>query len=66
MAERRIVAVGRTYAQHGSLVVVIPMLFRTELKLGPGDYVTFSLGRDSKRISISKFEVKELDNGPGS
>ena len=63
MAEKKIIAVGKTYAQHGSLVVVIPILFRTELKLDPGDYVTFSLGRDSKRISISKFKVKGQEDG---
>ncbi len=63
MAEKKIIAVGKTYAQHGSLVVVIPILFRTELKLDPGDYVTFSLGRDSKRISISKFDVKGQEDG---
>ena len=66
MAENTIIAVGKTYAQHGSLVVVIPILFRTELELDAGDYVTFSLGRDSKRISITKFETKGADDGQDS
>lgn len=63
MCKQTIVAVGKTYAQHGSLVVVIPILFRTELKLDAGDYVTFSLARDSGKITVAKFEVKGTDDG---
>ncbi|MCB7130292.1 MAG: AbrB/MazE/SpoVT family DNA-binding domain-containing protein [Candidatus Brocadiales bacterium] len=58
MGEKTIVEVAKTYAQHGSVVVVIPMLFRTELKLDAGDYVVFRVVRDTGIITLTKFETK--------
>ncbi len=62
MAEHVIVTPAKTYMQHGSMVVVIPIMCRTALKLDPGEYVLFSVGRDTGNVTISKFETKEKSN----
>ncbi len=63
MAEHQTVAVAKTYMQHRSIVVVIPILCRTALKLDPGDYVVFSVGRDTGIVTLSKFEMKGEQDG---
>lgn len=63
MAKVEIVNVHRITNQHGSAVVVIPIVIRTALKLDPGDYIVFTLDRDTNIVVVSKFEVKENFDG---
>ena len=52
--------------QHGSIVVVIPMLVRFVLKLDPGDYMVFEVESDTNKVQVRKFETKGADDVPGS
>ncbi len=66
MGKNKIVHVHRVTQQHGSAVVVIPIIVRTALQIDPGDYVVFELDRDTNKIEVSKFEMKGADDVPGS
>ena len=64
MSNVKVVAVHRVGNQHGSLIVVIPILIRAALKLDPGDYIVFTLDRDTNIVEVSKFKTKgESDAG---
>ncbi len=58
MADSKIIMVHKVYAQHSSLVVVIPLLITSELKLDAGDNIVFELDRDTNKVQMSKFETK--------
>ncbi len=62
MEKHTIVNVHRVTQQHGSIVVVIPIIVRTILKLDPGDYIVFIVGRDFNKVEISKFEMEGADD----
>ena len=62
MAKETIVNVHKVTQQHGSAVVVIPIIVRTVLKLDPGDYIVFEVDRDFNKVEISKFEMKGADD----
>lgn len=53
----------KVYAQHASLVVVIPSLITSELHLDAGDNLVFELDRDTNEVKVSKFEMKGADDG---
>ena len=58
MADSKIIEIHKVYAQHSSIVVVIPTLITSALKLDAGDNVIFELDRDSNEVKLSKFETK--------
>ncbi len=58
MGNIKLVEVHKITQQHGSAVVVIPIVIRTALKLDPGDYLVFELDRDTGIVVVSKFETK--------
>ena len=58
MADSKIVAIHKVYNQHSSLVVVIPLLITSAMKLGSGDNIIFELNRDTGVVEFSKFETK--------
>ena len=58
MGKRTIVEIHKITQQHGSIVVVIPMLVRSVLKLDPGDHLVFEVESDTNKVTMSKFEVK--------
>ena len=62
MANPKIVNVHRITQQHGSLVVVIPIVIRTALKLDPGGYLVFELDRDTNKVEVTKFNLKGADD----
>ncbi len=66
MANPKIVNVHRITQQHGSLVVVIPVIIRGALELDPGSYLVFELDRDTNKVEMSKFETKGADDVPGN
>ena len=66
MGKNTIVHVHKITRQHGSFVVVVPMLVRSVLKLDPGDYLVFELDRDTNKVEVSKFETKGADDVSGS
>ncbi len=66
MAENKVIRVHKLSQQHGSLVVVIPMLIRCALHLDAGDYVVFEWDRETGKVDISKFETKGADDAEGS
>lgn len=49
------VRVHRTSSQHNSIVVVIPILITSALKIDSGDYVVFSLDYDTMKVEFSRF-----------
>ena len=66
MGRQVITNVNKTYAQGGSIVVVIPTPVKSALMLDAGDYVVFKVDRDTGKIEISKFEVKGDHNAEDS
>ncbi len=62
MGRKVITNVNKTYAQGGSIVVVIPTPVRSALMLDAGDYVVFEVDRDTGKIEVSKFETKGAEN----
>ena len=66
MAENKVIRVHKLSQQHGSIVVVVPMLIRCALLLDAGDYVVFEWDRDTDKVELSKFEAKGADDGENS
>ena len=64
MAKQKIVNIHKVTQQHGSAVVVIPIIVRTALQIDPGDYMVFVLDRDTNKVVVSKFGAKGFDYVP--
>ncbi len=62
MGKNTIVNVHKVTQQHGSLVVVIPLVVRMALELDPSDYLVFELDRDTNKVEVSKFKTKGADD----
>ena len=66
MAENKVIRVHKLSQQHGSIVVVIPILITSALLLDAGDYIVFEWDRDSGIVTLSKFETKGAENAEDS
>ncbi len=58
MAENKVIRVHKISQQHGSLVVVVPILITSALLLDSSSYVVFEWDRDTGKVELSKFETK--------
>lgn len=61
MSDLKTVMVHRVHRQHGSLLVVIPILITSALAIEAGNYVVFSLDKETNIVELSKFKNKDID-----